>query len=98
MVVLMRHEEAMAEHHSPSAVIRGWGISSDGSGGITRPEISGQLLALRRAYQRAGYGIDSVSYIEGHGTGTQVGDAVELQALSQARRETRHQSPPAAIG
>lgn len=98
MVVLMRHEEAVAHHHSSYAVIRGWGISSDGSGGITRPEISGQLLALRRAYQRAGYGIDTVSYIEGHGTGTTVGDAVELQALSQARREARSHATPAAIG
>ena len=98
MVVLMRHEEAVADHRSPYAVVRGWGISSDGSGGITRPEISGQLLALRRAYHRAGYGIDSVSYIEGHGTGTSVGDAVELQALSQARREAGSHSMPAAIG
>ncbi|HEY6248711.1 MAG TPA: polyketide synthase, partial [Candidatus Angelobacter sp.] len=98
MVVLMRHEEAIADQRSPYAVMRGWGISSDGSGGITRPEISGQLLALRRAYQRAGYGIDSVSYIEGHGTGTSVGDAVELQALTQARREAKSQAAPAAIG
>ncbi|HEY6347986.1 MAG TPA: SDR family NAD(P)-dependent oxidoreductase [Candidatus Angelobacter sp.] len=98
IVVLMRHEEAVAHHHSPYAVLRGWGISSDGSGGITRPEASGQLLALRRAYHRAGYGIDSVAYIEGHGTGTVIGDAVELQALSQARREANSQAAPAAIG
>jgi len=87
MVVLMRHEEALAHHHTPYAVLCGWGISSDGNGGLTRPELSGQLLALRRAYQRAGYGADSVAYFEGHGTGTSVGDAVELQALSSARRE-----------
>ena len=85
-VVLMRREEAVAQQHSVRAVIRGWGISSDGSGGITRPELSGQVLALDRAYRRAGYGIDSVAYFEGHGTGTAIGDAVELQALSQARR------------
>ena len=85
-VVLMRREEAVAQQHSVRAVIRGWGISSDGSGGITRPESSGQVLALDRAYRRAGYGIDSVGYFEGHGTGTAIGDAVELQALSQARR------------
>src|SRR5215467_2354562 len=98
MVVLMRHEEAMAEHHSPSAVIRGWGISSDGSGGITRPELSGQLLALQRAYKRAEYGMDSVAFFEGHGTGTTVGDAVELRALSQARRNGNGHAAPAALG
>src|SRR5262249_28515595 len=82
----------------PYAVLRGWGVSSDGNGGLTRPEVSGQLLALRRAYQRAGYGADSVAYFEGHGTGTSVGDAVELQALSSARRKARSTAPPAALG
>jgi len=76
-----------ARHHSPYAVIRGWGISSDGHGGITRPEVAGQTLALRRAYEKSGYGIDSVAYFEGHGTGTTIGDATELQALSQIMRE-----------
>jgi enediyne polyketide synthase len=97
-VVLMRREEAMAQQHSVRAVIRGWGISSDGSGGITRPELSGQVLALQRAYHRAGYGIDSVAYFEGHGTGTAIGDTVELQALSQVRRSVSNHAPAAAIG
>src|SRR5947209_5394600 len=43
MVVLMRHADALAHYHSPYAVIRGWGISSDGQGGITRPEVAGQM-------------------------------------------------------
>ena len=97
-VVLMRREEAVAQQHPIRAVIRGWGISSDGSGGITRPELSGQVLALDRAYKRAGYGIDSVGYFEGHGTGTAIGDAVELQALSHARRAASDHAPAAAVG
>jgi enediyne polyketide synthase len=88
VVVLMRHEDALQRGLRVYAVIRGWGVSSDGSGGITRPEVEGQIIALRRAYARAGYGADTVSYFEGHGTGTAVGDSVELQALSRARRET----------
>jgi len=87
LVVLMRHEDAVARGLRVYAVIRGWGVSSDGSGGITRPEVEGQLIALRRAYARAGYGADTVAYFEGHGTGTAVGDATELQALARARRE-----------
>src|SRR5688500_16236274 len=87
MVVLMRHEDALVGRRRVYAVIRGWGVSSDGSGGITRPEVEGQLIALRRAYERAGYGADTVAYFEGHGTGTAVGDATELQALARARRE-----------
>ncbi|HEX7335485.1 MAG TPA: SDR family NAD(P)-dependent oxidoreductase [Pyrinomonadaceae bacterium] len=87
VVVLMRHEDALARRLRIYAVIRGWGVSSDGSGGITRPEVEGQLIALRRAYERAGYGADTVAYFEGHGTGTAVGDTAELQALARARRE-----------
>ncbi|MGH3750310.1 MAG: acyltransferase domain-containing protein, partial [Micromonosporaceae bacterium] len=79
------------------ASIPGWGISSDGKGGITRPELGGYQLALRRAYQRAGFGIETVPLFEGHGTGTQVGDATELTALSQARREADPAAAPAAI-
>jgi enediyne polyketide synthase len=98
LVVLMRHEDALAERRPVYGVIRGWGVSSDGSGGITRPEVGGQVLALRRAYRRAGYGIETVAYFEGHGTGTAVGDATELQALARARREADPEAPPAAIG
>ncbi len=96
--VLMRHADALAQSRRIYAVIRGWGISSDGAGGITRPEVDGQLQALRRAYRRAGYGIDTVEYFEGHGTGTNVGDATELKVISSARREAKPDAAPAAIG
>lgn len=87
LIVLMRHADALLKRRRIYAVIRGWGVSSDGSGGITRPEVEGQIIALRRAYARAGYGPETVAYFEGHGTGTAVGDAAELQALTRARRE-----------
>ena len=98
VLVLMRHEDAVVEGRRVYAVIRGWGVSSDGSGGITRPEVDGQILALQRAYRRASVGIDKVPYFEGHGTGTSVGDATELVTLSRARREADPDAPPAAIG
>jgi enediyne polyketide synthase len=85
MVVLMREPEARAAGHHVYASIAGWGVSSDGHGGMTRPEVAGYRLALDRAYARAGFGIDSVGLFEGHGTGTAVGDATELGALSAAR-------------
>ncbi len=98
--VLQRHADALAQGRRIYAVIRGWGISSDGRGGLTRPEAEGQLLALRRAYRRAGFGIDSVALVEGHGTGTAVGDATELRTLNLARAEAAggRDAPPAAIG
>lgn len=97
MLVLMRDEDAVARGLRRHAVIAGWGYSSDGKGGITRPEESGHRMAIRRAYDRAGFGIDTVAYLEGHGTGTAVGDATELRAFSEARREADPDAPAAAI-
>jgi enediyne polyketide synthase len=102
IVVLMRGEDAIAQGRRIYAMVRGWGISSDGSGGITRPEVEGQKLALRRAYRRAGFDADTVGYFEGHGTGTSVGDATELQTVLEVRQNAatdgRGQCPCAAIG
>jgi enediyne polyketide synthase len=100
-VVLMREEEAAARGLRVYGVIRGWGISSDGSGGISRPEVAGQQLAIRRAYARAGFPIDSVGYFEGHGTGTSVGDETELKALIGSFRSAAAAPgirPPAPLG
>ncbi|MCB5165624.1 SDR family NAD(P)-dependent oxidoreductase [Streptomyces bambusae] len=97
MVVLMREEDALAAGHRIYASVAGWGIASDGQGGITRPEVSGYQLAMRRAYERAGFGADTVPLFEGHGTGTEVGDATELTAIMGARREADPKAPTAAI-
>src|SRR3954465_2750219 len=86
-VVLMRESDAARLGSSVYAVLRGWGISSDDHGGSSRPEAEGQKLALARAYRRAGFGIGTVGYLEGHGTGTSVGDAAELTALSSSLRD-----------
>ncbi|MFD1537929.1 type I polyketide synthase [Nonomuraea guangzhouensis] len=98
MVVLMREEDAVSRGHRIHALIAGWGVSSDGAGGITRPESDGQRLCLDRAYERAGFGIEEVPYFEGHGTGTAVGDAAELETISEARRAAAPAAPPAVIG
>lgn len=98
MLVLMRERDALAQGRRIYASISGWGVSSDGKGGITRPEASGHRLALTRAYRRAGYGVETVSYFEGHGTGTALGDATEIEALSSARRMADPTARPAALG
>ncbi|GIF16417.1 type I polyketide synthase [Actinoplanes teichomyceticus] len=98
MAVLMREEDALAAGREVYATIAGWGVSSDGKGGITRPEADGYRLALRRAYDRAGFGIDTVALFEGHGTGTAVGDATELGALCAERAAADPHAAPAAIG
>jgi len=97
MLVLMRLQDAEARGLRIYATIAGWGYSSDGKGGITRPEAAGHKLALSRAYRLAGFDISTVGYLEGHGTGTAVGDATELRAFTEARREACADAPPVAI-
>ncbi|MFV3073455.1 SDR family NAD(P)-dependent oxidoreductase [Niveispirillum fermenti] len=96
-VALMRLDDAMGLCDRVHAVIRGWGVSSDGKGGLTRPESAGQALALERCYTRAGYDAASVGYFEGHGTGTKVGDAAELQAIIDTRLRSGATPVPAVI-
>ncbi|SFJ80464.1 type I polyketide synthase [Thermoflavimicrobium dichotomicum] len=84
-VVLKRLEDARRDGDYVYAVIRGWGISSDGKGGVTAPKAEGQALALRRAYEMAGYSPHELDFIEGHGTGTVVGDRTELEGIALAR-------------
>jgi enediyne polyketide synthase len=98
MLVLMRDEDAIERGMFRYATIAGWGYSSDGKGGITRPEASGHRLAIQRAYAQAGFGFETVRYIEGHGTGTAVGDATELRAFTEERNATDPDvTAPAAI-
>jgi enediyne polyketide synthase len=97
VVVLMREEDAIARNLRIYASITGWGISSDGKGGITRPEAAGHRLAISRAYNRAGYGVETVGFFEGHGTGTALGDATELEAIGTARRNSDPEARPAAV-
>jgi len=97
VVVLMREEDAIARDLRIYASITGWGMSSDGKGGITRPEAAGHRLAISRAYNRAGYGVETVGYFEGHGTGTALGDETELEAIGTARRSADPEARPAAL-
>jgi len=97
MLVLMRAADAEAQGRKIYATIAGWGYSSDGKGGITRPEVSGHRLAISRAYKQAGFDIGSVGYLEGHGTGTAVGDTTELRAFTEARRAAAPDRQPVAI-
>jgi enediyne polyketide synthase len=96
IVALMRAEDAAAAGRTPLALIRGWGMSSDGHGGLTRPTVAGQLLAQSRACQMADFTPDTVALFEGHGTGTAVGDHAELEAVIAAR--DRRCAAPGALG
>lgn len=84
MVVLKRLEDAQRDGDSIYAVIRGWGIASDGRAGIMQPVASQQAAAIRRAAARAECKLQDLDFIEGHGTGTRAGDRTELEGLALA--------------
>ena len=88
-LALKRLSDAIRDGDSVQAVIRGVGASSDGRGkGITAPSTRGQIQAVNRAYMQAGYDCSTVDLVEAHGTSTVVGDATELNSLSEAFRNT----------
>src|SRR5690606_29949913 len=82
------------------AVIRGSAVNNDGQtgGSLVAPGVSGQIEMLRAAYRSAGINPGDVGYIEAHGTGTRVGDPIELKALGAVLSEGRAPNTPCWIG
>ena len=87
--VLKDFELAKRDGDCIYALIRGYGLSSDGKGGIMTPSPYGQALAIKKAYDLCDYDIDEVDFIEGHGAGTTVGDRIELEAILSLFRDSR---------
>lgn len=83
-VGLKRLADARRDGDKVYAVLDGWGMSSDGKGGITAPSVEGQKLSLQRAHRLAGLQPGMLDFIEGHGTGTALGDKTELLGISRA--------------
>ncbi|HVK26107.1 MAG TPA: polyketide synthase, partial [Actinokineospora sp.] len=85
MVVLKRLADAVRDGDTVHAVIKGSAINNDGGAkvGYTAPGITGQIDVLTRAYRDAGVEPATIGYIEAHGTATEMGDAIELSALSE---------------
>jgi acyl transferase domain-containing protein/acyl carrier protein len=83
VVVLKRLGDAQRERDHIYAVIRGSAVNNDGSSkvGYTAPRLAGQARCIRSAHAVADVAPRSISYIETHGSGTPIGDAIELGAL-----------------
>jgi acyl transferase domain-containing protein len=86
-VVLKRADEAVREGNCISALITGSSLGSDGaSNGMEAPNPDGHFRVVRQALAEAGVSAREIGYVEGHGTGTRLGDVVEVDALSRAFR------------
>lgn len=99
-VVLKRLEDAIADGDHISTVIRGSASNNDGArkASFTAPGVEGQTSVLLEAMACAGVEPETISYIEAHGTATDLGDAIEVLALTEAFRDSAKSGSRCALG
>jgi acyl transferase domain-containing protein/acyl carrier protein len=97
VVVLKRLAEALADGDAIYACIEGTAINNDGSGkvGYVAPGVEGQAKVIADSLAAAGVEPSAVAYVETHGTGTALGDPIEIAALNRAFAGSQS---PCAIG
>ncbi|PBB30514.1 type I polyketide synthase [Mesorhizobium sp. WSM3868] len=99
-VVLKRLEDALAAGDPIRAVIKGCAINNDGhaKSSFSAPSARGQTAVVRQALATAALGPDDVEYIETHGTGTKIGDPIEVRALAEAFAVQEETDKACALG
>jgi acyl transferase domain-containing protein/acyl carrier protein len=100
VVVLKRLADAIADGDCIYAAIKSSAINNDGSGkvGYTAPSVNGQADVIAEAQALAGIEAETISYIETHGSGTALGDPIEIAALTQVFRASTNKKGFCAIG
>jgi acyl transferase domain-containing protein/thioesterase domain-containing protein len=100
VVVLRRFKDALEAGDRIYAVIKGSAVNNDGAtkAGYLAPSVDGQAAAIAEALAVANVSADSIEYVECHGTGTYLGDPIEVTALTQAFRETTDRKGYCFIG
>jgi len=90
VVVLKRLADALADGDPIHAVIKATAVNNDGASkaGYLAPSVTGQAEAVVEAQTLAGVDASSIAYVECHGTGTYLGDPIEIEALTQAFRQS----------
>ncbi|WP_055546109.1 beta-ketoacyl synthase N-terminal-like domain-containing protein [Streptomyces kanamyceticus] len=99
VLVLKRLSDAVRDNDRIHGVIRGSATNQDGrTSGITSPSSAAQSGLLRDVYRRSGIDMDRLGYIEAHGTGTSLGDPIEVHGLTEAFAEFTERKQFCAIG
>ena len=100
IVVLKRLDDAIRDGDTVHAVIIGTATTNDGArkAGYTAPGPEGQAAAIRSALAVAGVDPDTIGYLEAHGTGTALGDPIEIAALRDVFGADRGDRPACALG
>jgi acyl transferase domain-containing protein/enoyl-CoA hydratase/carnithine racemase/aryl carrier-like protein/SAM-dependent methyltransferase len=98
-VMLKRLADAQRDGDIIHAVIRGWGVNQDGkTNGITAPNPVSQTRLMRAVYDKFGVDPEDIQLIEAHGTGTKLGDPIEVEGLTQAFRHYTEKNRYCALG
>ena len=100
LVVLKRLDDAIADQDKILAVIKGSAVNNDGSNkvGYLAPSVQGQAEVIAAALAAADVSAETITYVETHGTGTLLGDPIEISALTQAYQLHTQQKQFCAIG
>ena len=100
VVVLKRLEDALRDGDTVHAIVKGTAINNDGSQkvGYTAPSVDGQAEVIAMAQAMAGVDPSTITLIEAHGTGTPLGDPIEIAALTQVFRSSTDAKQFCAIG
>lgn len=100
VVLLKRLDDAIADRDHIYAVIKGFALNNDGSAkvGFAAPGIEGQAQVIAMAQAAAGVSPESISYIEAHGTGTPLGDPIEVASATKVFRASTKAKGFCAIG
>ncbi len=100
VAALKRLADALADGDTIYAVIKGHGLSNDGSqkASYSAPSASGQAQAIAAAHAMAGVSAETISYVEAHGTATPLGDPIEVAGLTEAFRRTTNKTQFCALG
>lgn len=99
-VVLKRLEDAIVDRDRIRAVIKASAINNDGNAKVsyTAPSFEGQVDVIETAQALAGVSAESISFVETHGTGTKMGDPIEIAALSHVFRKNTNKKNFCALG
>ena len=100
VVILKRLKDALHDGDSIMSVIKGTSMNNDGSQKMSyiAPSVQGQMDCILSAQEMAQIDVNTIQYIEAHGTGTLVGDPIEVEALSKAFRRQSNKQQYCALG
>jgi 3-oxoacyl-(acyl-carrier-protein) synthase/NADP-dependent 3-hydroxy acid dehydrogenase YdfG len=100
LILLKRYDDAVNDGDNIYAVIKGYAVNNDGHNKLsyTAPSLNGQVEVIQAALKNANININQLGYIETHGTGTRLGDQIELAALNKVFSNVRERKNKCYLG